>query len=226
MHSMHKNTKRYALLGAIAVLIGFAVWFQMILNHMHDSLLQERIASVSHDVDFVCDTLDYLVERDEGWDIEKYQEVLVFLVSKMDAAADSRLYAELFDEQLNSISTRSPLFAGSPFDPREVPDLFAVLQSEESGYFLTEHTVQGKAHDMHIQFRWIPTGDHHNRVLLVVGVTKYAINTEIAVWVSWSVVAIMFVTAIFIVGSMMALTVEKRRHRCKQGCQFAAKNNT
>jgi len=211
---IHRDKKRYALCSAIPILMGFVGYFYMVFQHFEDSLLRVRLAAVTFEAEHFCNMVDYLVERDGGWEAEKYKEVFVFLVGRMDATSNS--YAELLDEQLNKLSERVPVFQSRTFDPREFPDFVNLLLAEDIGnHVILFDPMDGKTapHDLYLHWRWVPTGkNYENRLLLIVGCTKYSVNTQFAAWIGYGLVALIVVTAMYVIASIMVLTVDRRRN--------------
>ncbi|MCL2743640.1 MAG: hypothetical protein FWE67_07300 [Planctomycetaceae bacterium] len=211
MQKFYPDIRRYVLLIATAVLVLLAFYFQTAKDDMYRMLLQEKFASIRYDADFACSTFDYLVQRDNKWDVQKYQDTLIFLASKIDAT--SKCYGELFDEQFNSISKRSPVFPNKTFDPKEYPDLMFLMQSENTGDYTVMFDPQVvPAHELHLHWRWIPTDKEiENRLLLIVGCTKYSVNTKITDKFINSTVALFLISSVFVIGSIMMLSVRSRR---------------
>ena len=204
---------RCCLLVAIAILIAFAFYFHSAKEHVFRSLLHERVAAIKNDVDYVCDMVDYLVVEDGGWCVEKYRDSLAFLTERIDATPN--VYAELMDGSFSAISNRViPEGDSWWFDPRQCPDLMALLQSENTGNYSVMCPENGMPLEVHLHWRWIPTcGQHENRVLLIVGVTQYSVNTRIEDRFIYGIIALFFTSAVFVIGSMMLLTVEYRKRR-------------
>jgi len=213
MYHIRINTRRWFLLGAILFLIGVAAYFHFAMEGILNALLQERFAAVKYEAEHICSIVDYLVDRDGGWEVEKYQGVFSFLVGKMDATSNS--YAELLDEQLNKLSERHPVFPSKTFDPKEYPDFLQLLLTENSGdYMVMFDPMDGETapHPLYLYWRWVPTGkQHENRLLLIVGCTQYSVNARIADWLIYGILALFFISTIYAIGSLMILTVEKRK---------------
>jgi len=201
------------LLGAILFLTGFAFYFHYELGKAREALLQERFAAVKYEAEHICTIVDYLVDRDGGWEAEKYKGVFSFLAGRMDATSNS--YAELLDEQLNKLSERHPVFPSKTFDPQEYPDFLQLLMTEDFGDYVVmfdPEDGQTTPHPLYLYWRWVPTGNHHeNRLLLIVGCTKYSVNASIADWSVHGIVALLFTSLVCIIASIATMTVERRK---------------
>jgi len=217
MNFIQRDTKRCILAGSILILGCFAGYFQALSEHAYDSLFQERLRSVERDVDYICGTLDHLVTTDEHWNPAKYLSAISFVTERVDETPN--VYAELLDENFVTLSTRIiPDDDKWRFDKNNHPEFLELLKSEETGHFVLMSDPfdalfrPAPSVSVYLYWRWIPTGAHHDgRVLFVVGVTKHSVDTNLADWVSWCTALLFIVTAIFIVGSMMFLSVDRRR---------------
>jgi len=148
------------------------------------------------------------------WDAFEYAEVLSNVATQIDATGGT--YCQLFDWSLMGLSDRTPLFDGAPFDPFEYPAIVQAVRENESG----EASVwfEGKGivpHRMHLYYRWVPTdGTLQNRLLMIVGVSKFSVNTGISSGVTYGAAALIAVSAVFIVGSVVLWsTVQGMRGR-------------
>jgi len=190
---------------AFIILIAFCAYFNYALAHINDTLLHEKIIDRRFAVDLACDEIDRLVMLRDDWDGFEYVTILSSVAAQIDATGGT--YCQLFDGGLQSLSDRSPLFDGAPFDPWEYPALVQAVRSNECGeaavWFDKEGTVP---HTLHLYYRWIPTDETvENRLLMVVGVSKFSINAEISSGVTYGAAALIAVSAVFIVGSVVLL---------------------
>ena len=208
--------RKIVWLGAIAILIGYALYFHFAKEHMFRSLLREKVVSIANDVNYVSAMVDYLVEQDGGWDDEKYRDALVFLTERIDATPN--VYAELLDSHFKTLSDRIvPESDSWFFEPREFPDLMGLLLTENMGYFqvICPERMCPNTHkplEVHLHWQWIPTsGQYENRVLLVVGVTQHSVNAALESWLIYGIVALLFTSAVFIVGSIILATAKRRK---------------
>jgi len=210
MHYIHRDVKRYFLLLGIVILAGFAVYFQSAKDHVFKALLHEKVIAVEHDVNYICDTLNFLV-AENGWEVEKYKDALMFLTEQLDATPN--IYAELCDDQFNTLSHRIiPVDDSWAFNPRWYPDFVSAVQSADSGQYTISHPQKDAPPlIVYLHWRWIPTGSYENKVLLSVGVTQYSVDTKLADWLTYGILALFFTATVFIVGSIMLLSVDRRK---------------
>ena len=214
MYYAQNTTKKCLLLTAILILAGFAFYFHAACDHVYYTLLKERRAAAELNVDYFCDMVDYLVERDGGWDMERYRDTLVAFTECVDAT--SNVYAELMDESYMTLSERIlPEEDSWWFEPREFPDLMKQLKTENAGTCdIVCPCGSSESVTVYLHWRWVPTDiAHENRVLLMVGVTQYSVNASLASWVYGGVIALLFTAAVFIIGSIILLTAEPKVSR-------------
>ena len=212
-YSAFKEVRRHLLLGAIAVLIVFCAYFHCAISRFEETLLQERLSGYQSEVDCICNTIDYLVDLDKNWDTHNYQKTLSYMVSNIRATGDT--YAELFDDQLNRLPVGTPLLAGLSFPLEEYPEIVDSVKSADNGK--TRAQCVGPAereYDLSFYWRWVPTDrECKNRLLVVIGVSKCSVNASMRDPVTYGTAALIVVTSIFIVGSLMIVTVRKSHKR-------------
>ena len=203
--SRNASTRKYLFLIPFLLLIGFCAYFYAAMNHMEDRLLREKIADRRFAVNIICDEIDRLVETDDNWGVYDYVTILSDVVAQIDGTGGT--YAELFDEGIHGVSERSPLFDGAPFDPMEYPDLARAMRENEAGEMVVEFDKPGAPkHDLSVYFRWVPTDTTlEHRLLVVVGVSKFSIDSDISVWVAYGAAVLIIVTAALMLGAVILL---------------------
>lgn len=204
--TIHRNTKRYSLLAGILILIGFALYFPAAHTHVTKMLLKERVIDEGVYLECICETLDFMASK-YGMEEEKIKESLIYLVARIDAIHDQ--YAELMDDQLNTIAARTfDDHDGRGFDPRKFPEFMDKVKASEFGSDEIMYAPQGQEpFALYLQWRWVPTGDYDNKVLMIIGVSPLSVNTRLADWMIYGIVGLFIVTTVYIVWSMMILSV-------------------
>jgi len=191
---------------AFIILIAFCGYFYYALAHINGTLLHEKILDRRFTVDLACDEVDRLVAFRGDWDTFVYTEILSEVAARIDATGGT--YCQLFDGNLMSLSDRTPLFDGAPFDPWEFPAFLQAVSENERGEATVWFEKEGAVpHRLHLYFRWIPTDETlQNRLLMIVGVSKFSVNTGISSGVTYGAAALIAVSAVFIVGSVVLLS--------------------
>ena len=199
MHYIIKDTRIYALLGMIVLLAGFILCLHINEERIRHALLQEKIAGVGNDLQYISSTIDYLVERDGGWDVEKHQDTLAFLVQQIDATPN--IYAELLGSRYQTISTRIiPADDSWQFYIRSYPDLMNRIRSEDSGNHKVVCYPKNSPVSVYVYWCRVPTDAHiENRLTLLVGVSHYSVNIGVAGWLGYSIIALFAVAVIGII---------------------------
>jgi len=195
------------LLGALLILIGFAVYFQAARTRLSDALLREKVVAVENDVNYICAILDFLVERDGNWNKDKYKDVLAFATQQLDATPN--IYAELLDEQFKTLSERIiPVDDRWRFDLKNYPDLINLLKKEDTGeYHVGVRGSDGTLLEVQLYWRWMPTVSHEDRVLLIAGISHYSVSTQLAKGFNYGIIALFSISAVFVACSIVLLVI-------------------
>ena len=193
------------VLAAIAILVGFS----LISNGIDNMLLSEKLIEKQLEIDLIAEQTDFSVKKDNDWisAYEHYADSIMISMELLDRV--DMTYAAVFDENLQNLSARSPSYEGSPFEPNEYPEYLEAVKVNESGNVVLPFTPPGaKARDMYLHYQWLPSDTSQpHRLLVVVAISKYTINTRVSTWVqitSILLVIAIVVAAIFIWRRRMA----------------------
>jgi len=205
--TMFNDKRKYIFAVAILILIAFCWYFYFAFNHVENLLLHEKIIDRQFDTDLMCTQIDLFVDKSNDWGIYDYTSILSFIVSYMDAISGRSSYAELFNADFDSLSERSVFFTGAPFDLKEHPELIEEIRANETGNITVLFDKEGiPPHELYLYYRWIPTDSMvENRLLIITGVSKYSVNTDIGVEIIFGAVALIIVSAIFIISTVILL---------------------
>ena len=200
--------------GLILTVVAAAILFtfSVISDGIDQMLLAEKLIEKQSQIGLVVKQTDRFIEKGEDWDIEYDYYVDTILTSMEMIDALNMTYAAVFDENLQNMSARSPSYEGSPFEPCAFPEFEELAMSAETGDMILPFTPPGSAErDMHLHFQWLPSDTQlENRVLAVVAISKYTINTRISTWVqSMSIVIVvsMIIVAVFILRRRLAASL-------------------
>ena len=107
------------------------------------------------------------------------------------------------------------MFPTKPFVLQDRPEIVDMVRSADSGeYFGSFDPQVVPAHTWYLRWQWIPTdNEYDNRLLLLIGCSEYSVNTKINDSMVYSSAALLIVSSVCVVGSIMALTVRKPRRR-------------
>ena len=205
-----RNARRYVLLGAIFILAVFTLYFQEVSVQSKRDLLAAKMQSLEYDVEHVCNLVDHLIEQDGDWEADKHRGTFIVLTESIDSMPE--IYAELMDSQFNTISQRIiPETDNWWFEPRDHSDLMCQLRSENEGYYTVVHKTPGhRSIEVVLRWRWIPTDDRYdNRILLLVGVSMYSVNTDAMRLMVFGIVLLIVISAAFAVIHLMLLTTRE-----------------
>lgn len=205
MNNMTYRTKKNILSLEILILMGFCGYFYWAISYFEYNLVQEHLASAKIKIDSICHTVDYFVEsEEEQWELHDYKHILSRMVSEIDVTPG--LYAELFDEELTTISERTASFPheiGSPekddeFKLLSYPDVLERIIAENSGETVVcFNSRQVGPHNVYLLWQWVPTNSSHDdRLLIIVGVSKYSVSTSMSAWIICGAVVLVIISAI------------------------------
>jgi len=171
--------RQATLIALFVALIAITFYIQARIQQIQQILLGETVASIALRMDLVCDMFEFVVETGH-WDVKICGARLAFIASKIDALPFQ--YCELFDENFNSLSTRTEAFPGHPFRPEQFPDLMERFCKENAGSAIVKFDpVVVPVHDFYLYWRWVPASkDYDDRLLFVTGGSCYAVQSEIS----------------------------------------------
>ena len=202
MTFLNDKRKVYLLLLPFVFLIANALYFRWVTSAISDALLTEKYQEVQTELGLFATTMDAFVEVDSGWDVNRYTHIItdnIFMIdSKPMTFAAAYQYS---DDALVNVSERHPSYEASPFDPLSYPGFCALIAEQDVGDFKVMFKPEGSdPREMLVHFRWIPTdGSLDGRYLVVVGISKYSISTQIPQWVSvgqWVSMTITFILSV------------------------------
>ena len=181
---------------AIVVLIGF----NMVSRGIDNMLLSEKLIEKQIQIDLIAEQIDCFIEKDDGWVNENDYCISTILTSVEMIDQLNMTYAAVFDEDLRNLSARSPSYEGSPFEPTTYSAYIKAVNTNESGDIMLPFTPPGsEKRNMYLHYKWIPSdASVPNRVLAVVAISKYTINTKASSWVQ--VTSALFIIALFVIG--------------------------
>ena len=108
-----------------ALFVIYCAYFYFAVNQLHGVLVYEKHKDRKLSVDIACDELDKQSYT------EANRDILSRIVTRIDMA-DGSLCA-LYDEGLNILSGRSPLFNVEPFSPLDYPELVNKIKHNKTG---------------------------------------------------------------------------------------------
>jgi len=160
------------------------------------------------DVALLTEMIDKLVEMDKETGVyHGYDQMLMFAVEFIEANYHST-FAQVFDDELNPLTELNPgVGGGRKHNPLDYPEFIEAVRGSESGNLVYEYeTAQAGKRDIYMTFRWVPTDTNHtSRYLITVGISKYTISEQISKLAIYGAIALITVTAVFLVGSAVTL---------------------
>ena len=198
---------KFLALVLVIVVVAILVIFTVISNGLDHMLLSEKVLEKQLELDLITAQTDLSIQKDNDWDsaYDHYVDTLMISVELLDRV--HMTYAAVFDENLQNLSARAPSYEGSPFEPNIYPEYLEAVRSNENGNLILPFTPPGsETRDMYLHFQWIPSDPQlPHRLLGVVAISKYTINTRISTWIQ--ITAILLVIASIVI----AIFIWRRR---------------
>ena len=200
--SSRKNDVKFLVLSFVVVAVVILVAFNIVSNGINDMLLAEKLIEKQFQIELIAEQTARFIEKGDDWasDNDYYIDTILTSMEMIDAL--NMTYAAVFNENLENVSARSPSYEGSAFEPTESAEFVNQIISTEFGHFVMPFTPKGsKERDMHLYYEWLPPDPTlPNRVLAVVAISKYTINTRLSTLMQTAGVLLIiaiFVAAIF-----------------------------
>ena len=209
-----KKTTIFWILIPVILLIVTLVAFNIISNGIDSMLLAEKLIEKQFQIDLIVEQIDHVLEKNNDWTLEHDYYIDSILVSMEMIDELDMTYAAVFDEHLTNVSARSPSYAGSAFEPTVSAEFVEAISLNDTGDFVLPFTPKDSAtRDMYIHYQWLPSNASlENRVLAVVAISQYTINTRISTWVQATSILLaiaIVVVAIFVWRRRMAESLNR-----------------
>ena len=181
-NASRKNALKVWILSLTIILAAIGVAFNVVSNGIDAMLLSEKLIEKQIQIGLVVEQTDRAIAKGNDWTTEHDHYIDTILTSMETIDELYMTYAAVFDEGLQNVSARSPSYEGSAFEPTRSADFVAAISANDSGDFVMSFTPGGAApRDMYIHYRWLPSDAAlENRVLAVVAISEYTINTRIS----------------------------------------------
>ena len=193
----YNDMRKYGYSVTILLSGVFCVFFYWVSVHLENSAIENTLTGRKMLVDLVCNTVDYRLTRGLPWEAESFKDVLAHEVDIIDEAKGT--YAELFDFNLHSLSTRSPTPGIQPFALRDYPDVWERVQKEERGTAIVPFSTKkgGKTYPFHLYWRWVPSDANlGSRYLVAIGVSKHSIDVRYSNMLLYGIIVLLIVSSL------------------------------
>ena len=192
--------RKYVFVAAVVILVMFCLWFESAFRSVENTLVREQAWEKQQDLNLLCEVVDRLAETDEY----NYGEILRFAVEYIETKYTST-FAQLFDDTLTPLTSLSPgVGGGLKHNPLDYPEFIAAVTVNESGTLVYQYeTAEAGARDVYMCYRWVPTGTR--QYLVAVGISKYTVKESLDTRLIYGTIALIIVTAAFIVTTVILL---------------------
>lgn len=205
--------KKWLLVLPIVFLI-FLFWALNITNSSTQHLLlEEKRGERRQSTEFLQGMMDEFIRVNMHSDIYDRGDMLVHAIEFIEQNYHST-YAQVFNEDLEPLnSLHQGVQGGKKHNPLNYKEFVTAVNTKPYGdltyYYETE---EAGGRDVYITFRWINCGD--SRYLVVMGVSKFSIITNISVLsnaVIWCMIIITSITMFIMIYAMLKHSVRVRR---------------
>gem|GEM_PF-2897249 len=206
MSFLNDKKRKYLVLLPIAFLLFNALYFQYAAGKIGEVMLREKQVEIEDMVNMLADAIEVNAatggRRNEHFIVSSMESIdRIYRVYgeayRLEPDGSLTLITERFQEPING---REQAF----FSPLDHAGFAQAVFAQDSGnmvlLFSPEPDIK---HEIHIYFRWMPllTGAEE-RYLVVSGVSRYSIVTQIPFWVSagqWANTAVLFALTVWLV---------------------------
>ena len=196
------SQKKRAVIRVLAFAAVFAcilLFFNVINRAIERMLLAEKVIEKQFQIDVIAGQIDHLIKTDDDWEHGREHHIDTILNGIEMLDQSYMTYAAVFDADLQNLSARSPSYEGSPFEPGTFEEFVSNIHNNETGDLVLPFSPPGSdERDMHLHFQWMPSNAAlEDRVLAVVAISRYSVNTKISAWMQ-TVVIVLSIVAFFI----------------------------
>ncbi|GHU70908.1 hypothetical protein FACS1894184_17010 [Clostridia bacterium] len=206
---MHKligtRVRAWIVLATLVVMVVFAMALHNMIEKVNDELFiakweQERVA-----LDILGDNIDIYVTKDQDWYEYDYSIIISEVIAKLDELHG--VFAAAYDADMNIISNRTTApdeFVFNPFVDQAFGDL---VNAQMTGTMDVKNTFDPTGKDMlRMYFRWVPWGDHDNKMLLLIGLSWLELANSPANEMTAWYVSLLIISAIAVITAAFMLT--------------------
>jgi len=213
--------KKYILLLPLLVLGGFCIYFPIAQESTETLLVQELALERQQSIGTICSVINNFIAKNPEWD--GCEETLVSIIEYIDQNYKTT-FAQVYDHDLNALTKVSPgARGGQKHDPLNYSQFISAVTAARSGsgqgdlvYWYENPEAGGR--DVYISFRWVPMSrDVSERYLVVLGVSKYSINSNINSGLQKGAIALIFTTSVIVIMSIVMLTKLGRIYESRKG---------
>lgn len=191
-----KTNKKYLLLIPLVVSLIMLLFFSAAFNEIVLEKYTQRYQTVQSALNCIVSVLDQFVVTDGDWGDYDYPEILKPVFADVDDTTSVNVV--LLDHNLTPLSGNFIDDNGTSFDLLNREEFVkAVAENDEYGELtITNKDTNNQPYEILVYFKKIPSGDYENKLIAVYGVSKYAIDTELAPWLVWGVVGMVSMTVL------------------------------
>jgi len=217
------DKRRYLLVVAILILVGFCLFFNYVFKANEDVLVREKAFEKQQDLWLLNGIIDKLVELDmANGNHQSHEEILKYAIQFTEANFNST-FAQAYDADLIPLT---PLHlgvgGGRKHNPLDYAEFVDAVQNNEFGSLVYSYTTEQAGHrEIYMAYRWMPSNpEYPKRYLVAVGISKFTINEQIDTMAIYGAVALIILAGFYIMGCTVLIVrlgdIYDRRQNDKQ----------
>jgi hypothetical protein len=189
-----KSGKKYLLLIPLIVSLIMLTFFSEAYVEIEREKHAQKFSTVKKSLNYIVSVFDHFVEADNDWDTYDYGAILMSVFEGIDEASAIRVV--LLDRDLTPISGTFVDDLGTSFDLLSCNEFLEAVREHNDKGELTIVIDDGDQppYELFVYFKRIPTGEYHNKLVAVYGVSKYAVENTFAPWLIWGTVGLVLMT--------------------------------
>jgi hypothetical protein len=155
--------------------------FALLLYGVQEEKLKEKFIDHQINLELIAHQVELFIDQDDDWVEEHqfYEDSLAFSIQILDELP--MVFAALYDQNLQNVSSRYPSYESSPFDPLKYDAFTKAVQGKDAGTLSVIYGDRARSipnRKMYLCFRWVPLRDSiSDRYLLAVGISRYSIKS-------------------------------------------------
>jgi len=187
------SKKRYLFLLPVVILLLNVLVGQYAFRKTETTMLKEKLIEVTNSIDVLAAGIESDTER--PW--YEHEQRIIGSVEFLDGLY--QVYGgayKMAGGELTLITART--YETSAIEPMEYPEFAETVYCEKAGGYIIGYTPEKQTYrELHLYFRWIPINNTPGEQFLVVGgVSKYSIVSQISIWVyigQWLSIGVTFI---------------------------------
>ena len=185
------------MIAALLLFTLFSAFYFLSIQNICDAFIDEKYDDKKLCVDLLCDEIDALA-------LDNPLEILARVITKIDGHDGT--ICGLYDDKLQIVSSRSPLFGVKPFAPANYPDLVHAVANGKVGSLNVWYDSEGlPPHTIKVYYRW------SRGFIVIMGTSKYTASYEAGLVIRNVTIVLSLASVVFFLFASILLLRERKR---------------